>query len=411
MAAFRAGQILGRNDWLQAGQRMIHLAVEAQRPQGYWEEHGGPTTSYNLVYLHAIGLYYFFSGDASVLECLRRGTNFHIRYTYPDGCMVETIDGRVKYHHNVIESAYPAFSLFPEGRRFVRFLVENLLRQRATSPEPHVTYIITGGERKPSGGNFGLSTRLASALAHYQTGPEGHIPQEDDDYYIHDEGHALIRRQDGWFTCVSGFVVPAVESRWGLDRQAFCSVWHDQAGLIVGGGNAKSQPAFSNFVFNGDDTSGYLPDRAQLRTASQRDTVELNYGSHLASLAVEVVDETRLKLQLQSADAARNEVGQLMFRLAPGDTLHTAAGDEYQVDETPLAISAEQAGGSVSNANWRIHLPAGSHLQWPVAPFNPYAADGAAPIEEAVAVLTLVPGTNSGQVTIEILAPRESVQP
>ena len=34
-------------------------------------------------------------------------------------------------------------------------------------------------------------------------------------------------------------------------------------------------------------------------------------------------------------------------------------------------------------------MPAGSRLRWPVMPFNPYTADGAAPIDEAVAVLTV----------------------
>jgi hypothetical protein len=404
MASFRAGQIFDRADWQEAGRRMIHLTVAEQRPQGYWNEHGGPTTSYNLVYLHAIGLYYFFSGDESVLDCLRRGTEFHIRYTYPDGCMVETIDGRVKYHHNVIESAYPAFSLFPEGRRFVRFLVERLLAQRAAAPEPHVTYIITSGERKPSGGNFGLSSRLASALAHYQVGPEETIPQESDAYRLHDEGHSLIRQQDGWFTCLSGFVVPAVDSRWGLDRQAFCSVWHDHTGLIIGGGNAKSQPEFSNFVFKDGDAPLYLPDSAQLHPDGARDTVTLNYGARMGSITVEPKGKRQLLVQLETPEQA-NAVGQLMFKVAPGDTLSTGAGVAYRLDETPLALTAEEAGGSIAQGKWRIHLPPGSTFQWPVAPFNPYAADGAAPIEEAAAIVTLVPGANSGQLTIEILMP------
>lgn len=405
MASFRAGQLFNRADWQEAGRRMIQLTVAEQQPQGYWNEHGGPTTSYNLVYLHALGLYYFFSGDESVLDCLRRGTEFHIRYTYPDGCMVETIDGRVKYHHSVIESAYPAFSLFPKGRRFVRFLIENLIAQRAAAPEPHVTYIITNGERKPSGGNFGLSTRLASALAHYQVGPEEPIPQDSDTYHFHDEGHSLIRRQGGWFTCLSGFMVPPVESRWGLDRQAFCSVWHDQTGLIIGGGNAKSQPEFSSFVFNQGNEQISLPESAQLQEDAARDTVILNYGNEgnrSGSITVEPQDASRLLVRLEAV-ADSGAVGQLMFKMTPGGVIRTGKGAEYAVDETPVMLTADEAGGSIAHGKWQIHLPAGSTFRWPVAPFNPYAADGAAPIEEAAAIVTLQPGATSGQLTIEIL--------
>lgn len=408
MASYRAGQVFGREDWLEAGRKMIHLTVAEQQPEGYWHEHGGPTTLYNIVYLQAIGLYYFFSRDESVVDCLHRGLNFHLRYTYPDGCMVETVDGRVKYHHTVIDRAYSAFSLFPEGRRFVAFLAEKLVEERAAAPEPHVTYIVTNGERKPSGGNFGLSTNLAATLEHYQQGAEAPIPQDSSTYHIHDEGHSLIHRQDGWFTCVSGYMVPAVESRWGLDRQAFASVWHDNAGLIVGGGNAKSQPSFSNFAFTpkGEGaTVVYLPDSAELTTNGARDTVVLHYGGHSGSVTVEPLSNSKLLVQVETLTSVDDAdvVGQLMIRLAAGDTLSMGAGQNYAVDESPIALTAEAAGGTVSQGKWRLHLPAGSSFQWPVAPFNPYAADGAAPIEEAVAIVTLIPGDTSGQLTIEIV--------
>jgi hypothetical protein len=211
----------------------------------------------------------------------------------------------------------------------------------------------------------------------------------------------LIRRQDGWFTCLSGFVVPAVESRWGLDRQAFCSVWHDQTGLIIGGGNAKSQPAFSNFVFKQNDETVYLPDSARLQSDGTRDTVALNYGGRRGSITVEAQGKTRLLVQLEASDQEK-VAGQLMFRIAPGDTLSTGAGAEYRIDERPLTLTADEAGGSIAQGKWRLHLPPGSTFQWPVAPFNPYAADGAAPIEEAAAIVALVPGRTSGQLTIEI---------
>lgn len=413
MASYRAGQVFGREDWLEAGRKMIHLTVAEQQPEGYWHEHGGPTTLYNIVYLQAIGLYYFFSHDESVVDCLHRGLGFHLRYTYPDGRMVETVDGRVKYHDDVIDRAYSAFSLFPEGRRFVAFLVEKLVAQRATQSEPHITYIVTNGERKPSGGNFGLSTNLAATLEHYQKGPEASIPQDSSRYHIHDEGHSLIRRQDGWFTCLSGYMVPAVESRWGLDRQAFSSVWHDNAGLIIGGGNAKSQPAFSNFVFTPTVSPGenaapiYLPDSAELASEGNRDTVVLRYGDYAGSVSVEPLDKSQLLVKVETPTVVDPQdatvVGQLMFRLAAGDKLSTGAGQEFVVDETPISLTAESAGGSVSQGKWRLHLPAGSTFQWPVAPFNPYAADGAAPIEEAAAIVTLIPSATSGQLTIEIL--------
>jgi hypothetical protein len=55
MATYRAGQVFDRPDWQERGRQMIELAVAAQTPQGYWREHHGPTTLYNLVYVSLFG--------------------------------------------------------------------------------------------------------------------------------------------------------------------------------------------------------------------------------------------------------------------------------------------------------------------------------------------------------------------
>jgi hypothetical protein len=388
MATYRAGQIFGQRHWQQAGQAMIEQAVAAQMPGGYWLEHHGPTPAYNYVYVHAIGLYHRFSGDDRVLACLERATDFHIRYTYPDGRTVETIDGRVKYHDHVTDNAYAAFSLFPRGRRYVRLLLENMMASRAGRTEPHLTYIITSGTLKIASAEYGLSPRLASAYIHYQDGPEAPIPQDEAAHAIHDEGHALLRRRAGWFTCLSGVVTPAVESRWGQDRQSYLSVWHEAAGLVIGGGNAKDQPAFSTFVVGSGDEQHYLPVAAALHPLESADSVSLTYGEHTCTLQVAVEDAHHLRLTF-AAPAGVAARAQVPLKIRTGTPLQTATGAEFETGRTPVAITAESAGGWVSHGGWRISLPAGSTLNWPVSPFNPYAADGAGPLDEASAVLAV----------------------
>jgi hypothetical protein len=383
MATFRAGQIFDRSDWREAGRRMIHLAVEDQQPGGYWLEHHGPTPSYNTVYVHAIGLYYFFAGDDSVLPCLERSTDFHIRYTYPDGRIVETIDGRVKYHDRVNVHGLSAFSLFPQGRRYVRFLLREWLAERTQHPLPHLTYNQTTSGPKIAGGEYGLSPRIAPVLHHFAQGPEAPIPQDSAEYVIHDEGHAILRRADGWFTCISGVVTPAVESRWGQDRQNYLSIWHEKLGLVAGGGNAKDQPAFSTFVVGAD---AYLPTAALLNTNENDDNVVLGYGGYDCRLTVSIEDAHRLRLTF-AGPGDGDSVGQVQFKIHPGEPLHTATGDAIDTAHDKVELSAEAAGGWASHRGLRIHMPAGSRLTWPVSPFNPYAADGAGPLDEAAAVL------------------------
>lgn len=412
MATYRAGQLFDRDDWRQAGERMIQRAVEAQTPQGYWLEHHGPTPSYNLVYVHAIGLYHLFSADASVLPCLERALDFHIHYTYPDGRVIETIDGRVKYHDRVPDNGYAAFSLFPRGRRFVRLLLENMQQLRAARDEPHVSYIITSGSLKIASAEYGLSPRLASAYVHYQEGPEAPIPQDKPQYHIHDENTAIVRRASGWLYCLSGIVTPAVESRWGQDRQNYLSIWHEKFGLLVGGGNAKDQPQFSTFVVGsgGDDCDEeepdprhYLPTAAQLQPGDDHDGVALTYGADTCTVQAAIQDDQRLALTFNGPNGCGTR-GQLTLKLKTGMEIWTEAGDRYTLGREPLVLSAQKVDGwDSARSRWRVSLPADSELRWPVSPFNPYAADGAGPMDEAVAVLSFPVGDQPVSVVFDLI--------
>ncbi len=402
MALYRAGQVFERPAWQDQGREVIYRAVQAQTPQGYWREHHGPTTTYNFVYVHAIGLYHIFSGDEGVLPCLERATEFHIRYTYPDGRAVETIDGRVKYHDRVPDTAQVAFRLFPRGRRYVRLLVENMLRRREEQPGPHVSYVVTPGGKRIVNIDYGLSPRLASAYAHYRVGPEEPIPQDRPEYHIHDEGHAIIRRSRGWFYCLSGIVTPPVDNRWGQDRQNFISVWHERTGLIVGGGNSKGQPEWSTFVIGEGSNAVYLPSAAALHPGDADDVVTLTYADRPCSVKASVVDQDRIEVRLHGAPAGGAR-GQLLFKLHPGEALQTGAGGEFVLGSERLALSAERAGGWVSHHGWRLHMPSESTFTWPVLPFNPYAKDGAAPLDEGVAVLSVPLRDDPISVSIELV--------
>ncbi len=401
MALYRAGQVFARPDWQERGQHMVHLAAEAQTPQGYWREHHGPTTLYNLVYVHAIGLYHIFSGDDSVLPCLKRATRFHIHYTYPDGRVVETIDGRVKYHDHVSDLAHASFALFPEGRRYVRLLVENMARDRQRNPGPRMSYVIRSGSIRIANARYGLSPRLASAYLHYREGPEAPIPQDQAAYAIHDEGLALIRRRDGWFYCLSEMVTPPVETRWGQDRQNFVSIWHERSGLIVGGGNSKAQPLWSTFVVGEGEDAAYLPDSAALHPGTSGDTLALTYGGCTCTLGVRVIGRERLEIDLSGASDGTSR-GQLLLRLVPNGSLHTASGTRLPTDMSGWKADTRQAGGWVAHNGWRVYMPPDSTLTWPVYPFNPYAADGAAPIEEAVAILSVPLSSAPASVAITV---------
>ena len=359
MSLVRAEQVFGREDWGTVGREMIRRAVAAQTEHGYWDEHGGPTTSYNLVYTHAIGLYHAFTGDDSVLPCLRRALDFHLKFTYPDGACVETIDGRVKYHTGVRDRCLASYSNFPDGRRFVRWQVDLM-------EDSGQTQLCTPG--------------MAAAYQHYHEGEEAPIPHDDPRYELVMGDLARVVRRDGWFFCASAITVEPTDNRWGMDRQSFVSLFRDGRGLIVGGGNSKEQPGWSNFVVG--DLS--LPTSARLLD----DGVELSYGEARCTIQAEIgEEETALTFSLASSAVEGPVRAQLPLHIVPGEPLSTASGATFPTDGTPVSLTQETSGGHIHHNGWELRLPEGAVFEYPISPFNPYAKEGNAPLAEAVAVV------------------------
>ena len=159
-------------------------------------------------------------------------------------------------------------------------------------------------------------------------GPEAPIPQDDREYAVHDQDHALLRRKDGWFYCLSGIVTPPVETRWGQDRQSFVSIWHERTGLIVGGGNSKDQPEWSTIIVGTGSDAAYLPTAATLHTGTDADALILTCGGQTSTIEIRVVSDERLEVRL-TGDSKGTSLGQLLLTPELGQTLRTGAGDTF----------------------------------------------------------------------------------
>lgn len=362
MGLYRAGQVFGRPEWMDAGRAMIARVASSQKPGGYWAEHEGPTTLYNLVYVHALGLYHVFSGDPSVLPALREAVDFHSTFQYPDGRLVETVDGRVKYSDRIAGFALAAFSLTPEGRRLARHWIDGFDVGRDFSG--------------PQGGI------LASAYLHFRDGEERPMPLDAPRFLRNWQDRALVMREGKWFCCLSAFVSPPVASRWGQDRQAFLSLWHGDAGLLVGGGNSKDQPEWSSFIADGR----FVPERGELlKDGSGEPTgIVLTYGRVRCLLDIRLAPgEAVVEAWAEGGPAVQN----LLLHLKRGAVLSTAAG--AAAADGAIDWRTERLGKWLRVGNCRIEVPHSAHLRWPSHPFNPYAIDGAPPPGSEMGILSV----------------------
>lgn len=389
-ACYRAGTALGVESWRAAGLRMIERAIEGQHPAGYWPEHGGPTPSYNLVYVHALGLYHAFSGDESVLPALARATEFQIRYTYPDGRLIETVDGRVKYHDRIPLVGHVGLQHTAKGRRYLEFLLDHLYEDRnhadarsesdATDRERDV---ISSGSVRTAEKQFGLVPHLASAWEHVIPGPTEPIPQDSRSYHIVDEEIGVLRRSGRWASCVSLMTTRSVSSRWGQDRQQFLSLWLEGYGLLVGGGNSKDQPEWSSFEVPGQGETAWIPEAAkQTGTDSCRYTI----GDASVDLSVIHVDERELELRWNAPEGTRLR---LIIRVGRGSSVDSGERSAVVLGDAPVAFSGNGSGESLLCNGVRYTVDAPWEFTWPKSPFNPYTKDGSSPASDIAGILTI----------------------
>jgi len=379
MGAVRAGQIFNRPDWIEVGSAVIKRCTSEQTELGFWIEHDGPTPTYNSYYTHALGLYHRFTGDESVLPAIRRALEFQFVATYPNGSPLETIDSRCKYKIGVGMYGLAAYTLSPEGRRFVRWLLEKSERFGLWSS-------FTPFAWEHAGPNA-ATPLLASALQYAVEAPEAPIPLESPRRQASLGSLARVTQRGDWFHAFSAITAKPGDSRWGMDLQAFVSLYHEKTGLIIGGGNSREQPEFSNFRFG----KQHVPDSAKLI----ENGVELNYGSSTGTITLRT-DGLSAEIMMSArphGDAI--PTAQLMLRTVPGNPIVTANGATLPTDGSHIQISSDEAGGAVAHNGWRLRLPQGANVRFPVLPFNPYRQDGKAPLDLASLVLSIPLRENS----------------
>ena len=377
MGLHHAGQIFNRPEWCEQATGFMQQVCEAQHPDGYWSEHVGPVVAYNFVYSDALGIYYALSQDASVLPALERAARFHANFVYPDGSRIETIDERNPYHAGAVEGNV-GFSFTPEGRGFLKHQWQY---------RSH------------------LSADSAAAFALY--GEEGFAAQTPADrqthHFVLGQSDAIVHRDGPWFVCLSGFSSPMTENRWVQDRQNFVSIYHDRAGLIIGGGNTKLQPLWSSFTVGdtsllahhpGDTSPTFTPPEGLTHIPSEvhleDDTLSLRlqYGDVTAMFAVEILSETRARIHCEATPIGSVPV-QANFTFLPhlGEDVTTGSGTCEPLDESAIEIA--NAVAWVAHHNWRFYPPANAKVHWPALPHNPYRKDGHAEVSEGRLVVSV----------------------
>ena len=388
MGLYIAGICFDNDDWRQGAARAVRRLADAQEMGGYWSEHFGPVVSYNRVYVDLLGIYYSFSHDDRVLEALERAVSFHSDILLPDGSSTPSVDERNAYSGQ-IDIGNVGFTWTPRGRAY---LLRQLGRRiGAGQPEPEADY-------------------AAHMLLHSGEGAEAPMQQAPERETIClQTTSAIIKRVKPWQWAFTGYACAPSTSRWVQDRQNLIDIYHDDLGLVAGGGNTKLQPFWSTFTvgdtsllrheegdadpdFQPDIALQWWPDVAILKDYETSTKMRLKYGGtgaqsghgNLTAIA-EANDDGALSLIYQAPVGEQVEAHLPLLRR--GDTIQTGSGETVTLGEEPMRI--ENLGGWITYAGLRIDVPLGAYLIWPTLPHDPYKKDGSAELSSARPVLCM----------------------
>jgi hypothetical protein len=391
MGLYLAGKVFNKPAWCEQAAAYMKRVVEAQDPGGFWTENLGPVVNYNFVYMDAIGTYYGMSGDKVVLPALERGCQFHANFTYPNGRIVETVDER----NGASPSVYGAnvgFSFSPIGRAYA--LQQVAIKKKLDQPAS--------------------AEHAASFFLYGQEGPVGNTPTGlAEHHFTLGNNDAAIERRKQWFLCMSAYHAPVPQIRWILDRQNFFSLYHDGAGLIVGGGNTKMTPLWSTFTAGdtkllahkpGDENpdfrepAGLLHVPTDVKLDPKTMTLRPSYGPAQCEVSVKTPDDKTAVITYALTSKSDLPV-EAHVTLVPEvkKEWSTASGKKGALGEEPIRLTADETGGWFAHNGWRVTVPPGSTLQWPVLPHDQYVKDGQGKLNEGRIVITLPIGTEPGQ--------------
>jgi hypothetical protein len=395
---FLAGRVFQRPDWVEQARAFMDLVLAAQSPHGWWTEHAGPVVLYNRVYLEALGLYHALSGESAVLPALERGAAFHLHYTYPNGAAIETVDERNPYTLLRVVTE-------PDGRtrhepEQVNLHVGLLFSAAGRALLAHQYPLVAA--RDPAsfdGAEFmwlGLTAAPAELVPGGPAGPR---------FAMGDR--ALVARHGPWVASFSAYTCPRTPNRFIQDRQNLLSLYHAEAGLILGGGNTKRQPRWSTLTVGSPNLVSpvgltreadlapdlgvdYTPEEARIEELGDtRWALHVTCAGASLVVTIELVNEHHARLEYRLGSAApdgRPVQAHLTFIPYLGSVLRASDGTADTLTVTPWVKTGLTW---LQHHRWRLALPATAEVRWPVLPHNPYTDNGASQPQEGRLVVSL----------------------
>lgn len=363
-AVFRAGQVLGRNDFCELALPIARAFAEDIHPDGYWEEHGdllrqgGPTPGYNYITHWGMALMYEWTKEPAFLEAIKKSTLFYTQFSYPDGTYLELIDERKRGDPKPRPWGLFGFSHTPEGRGLVREMIKTTLDQEGKGSLFHTENI----------------ARQCENFLFWHSGEIKDPPFSGLDHHAKLSLPAAIFRRKKWCIGLSAIYASQPEDpayrdmSYALDRQKLFSVRHDDIGIIICGANAKNK--IKNSTFYTTSLRGnldYYPCGGTVGEEDGRLYSRAIYKSFYGSVEVTPINEKKLEILLSIDPVGARGPFDAGFNLVTLGHDHLELIDGTQIPLSPKEfIEKSSFGGQFQLGPVKIHGPSDMKITWPI---------------------------------------------
>jgi hypothetical protein len=246
---FRAGKVLDRPEWCDMAHYLCKQELNYQTSEGFWEEGPGygPSMKYNHLMLAPMAWMYRLTGDEAIGQASTRLADFMATYTFPDGTTVGTFDGRQSTSVGWFVPVCPGMELVPEGRTLnartmqlykdVGCLDDMRLVESSAWYSYFANYFIANAyeyytEFLPEAEQKEAFSEKAPLKVDTQGVLENHTRTFD----------GVLEHKGKWVLGLSaqyGIFAHRKPDIYRLERQSRIELWHEDAGLVLGGGHNR----------------------------------------------------------------------------------------------------------------------------------------------------------------------------
>ena len=308
---------------------------------------------YSTLTLHAVSLLQEITKDRTLFGYIRKTVKLLAHFSYSPAKYIETLDFRMRYGFCGAYGLNAFLASGKYGRIPLLFLKEYKKALRSGTAARINTNVPLIADLIFRRGKGGFSAKMPFEKKRY--------------FYREKKGLALVNKYGEWQYSLSAYCPKGDPANvYTLEAQSHVSAYNHRTGLIIGGGNSKHQPEFSNFTFkNGKD---YRAKTGSLKGSKLR----LNYDSGSGEIEAQIAGK---ELVLRTSAKGEASLTGLQLQALLGGRIQIN-GRNFVLGRKSLKLPLEKkANRLVIKGKAKLLIPSGGVFVWPVKPHNPYTAD------------------------------------